>query len=150
MGAEVFQGSIFVDAAPEDVFVYFTQAEALAAWMGDRAVVEPRPGGRFVLHFNDRVVEGCYISVEFPRRVVITWGRHGSVRLPPGGSTLEVSFAPEGSGTRVTVVHDGLPDPERELHAWGWAHYLPRLASVVLGRAVDAHHVPPHLVEGAD
>lgn len=150
MGAEVFEGSIFVEASPGDVFRYFTEAEAIASWMGDRAVVEPRAGGRFVLHFDDRVVEGCYVTVEFPRRIVITWGRHGSVRLPPGGSTLEVSFAAEGAGTRVTVVHDGLPDIERELHARGWAHYLPRLAAAAAGQRVDAHHVPAELVEGAD
>ena len=87
MAAEVFTGSIFVEASPPEVFRYFTEAEALASWMGDRAMVEPQPGGRFVLHFDDRVVEGRYVAVEFPRRVVITWGRHGSVRLPPGGST---------------------------------------------------------------
>jgi uncharacterized protein YndB with AHSA1/START domain len=150
VGAEAFRGSIFVDAAPEEVFPYFTEAEALASWMGDRALVEPHAGGRFVLHFDDRVVEGRYVAIEFPHRVVITWGRHGSVRLPPGGSTLEVSLMAEGSGTRVTVVHDGLPDPERELHARGWAHYLPRLATVAAGNAVDAHHVPGHLIEGAD
>lgn len=150
MGAEVFRGSIFIEAPPEEVFVYFTEAEALASWMGDRATVEPCEGGRFVLQFDDRVVEGRYVVVEFPHRVVITWGRHGSQRLPPGSSTLEVSFVPEGSGTRVTVVHDGLPEPERELHARGWTHYLSRLASVASSRAVERHRVPPQLVEGAD
>jgi uncharacterized protein YndB with AHSA1/START domain len=147
---DVFEGSIFIDAPPEEVFRYFTEAEALASWMGDSAVVEPQPGGRFVVHFDDRVVEGRYLAVEFPRRVVVTWGRHGSLRLPPGGSTLEVSFATEGSGTRVTVSHEGLPDAERDLHAMGWAHYLPRLAAAAAGAAVGAHHVPVHLLEGAD
>jgi hypothetical protein len=80
-------------------------------------------GGRFVVHFEDRVVEGRYPAVEFPRRVVVTWGRHGSVRLP---------------------------DAERELHAPGWAHYLPRLASAAGGATVEAHRVPRHLVEVAD
>jgi uncharacterized protein YndB with AHSA1/START domain len=147
---DVFEGSVFIDAPPEEVFRYFTEAEALAAWMGDRAVVEPQPGGRFIVHLEDRVVEGRYVAVEFPRRVVVTWGRHGSVRLPPGGSTLEVSFSRESGGTRVTVIHDGLPGAERELHAAGWAHYLQRLAAVAGGATVDAHHVPPHLIEGAD
>jgi len=146
VGADVFEGSIFVEAPPAEVFRYFVEPEALASWMGDRAIVEPRAGGRFVLHFDDRVVEGSYVAVEFPRRIVITWGRHGSVRLPPGGSTLEVSFTSEGSGTRVTVVHDGLPGSERELHARGWSHYLPRLAAVAAGGAVDAHQVPAELV----
>lgn len=150
MASETFRGSVHVDAPPEEVFAYFTEAEALASWMGDRAHVEPRPGGAFVLHFDDRVVEGRYLVVDFPRRVVVTWGRHGSVRLPPGGSTLEVTFTAEGKGTRVSVVHDGLPDPERALHALGWAHYLPRLEAVIGGHPVEAHHVPSRLTEGAD
>lgn len=150
MDAKVFQASILIDAPPEEVFPYFTEPDALTSWMGDRAIVEPRAGGRFVLHFDDRVVEGRYVAVEFPHRVVITWGRHGSARLPPGGSTLEVSFAPEGAGTRVTIMHDGLPDPERELHALGWAHYMQRLTAVAAGRAIDAHRVPASLVAGAD
>jgi uncharacterized protein YndB with AHSA1/START domain len=147
---DVFEGSIFIEAPPEEVFRYFTEAEALAAWLGDRAVVEPQPGGRFVLYFEDRVVEGRYLAVECPRRVVVTCGRHGSVRLPPGGSTLEVSFAAESGGTRVTVLHAGLPDVERELHAMGWAHYLPRLAAAAGGASVETHRVPRHLLEGAD
>lgn len=150
MGAEVFNGSIHVEAPPEEVFDYFTNAEALASWMGDRALVEPHPGGVFAIHFDDRIVEGRYLVVDFPRRIVLTWGRHGSVRLPPGGSTLEVTFTPEGNGTRVSVVHDGLPDPERALHALGWAHYLARLAAVAEGQLVDVHHVPAHLTEGVD
>jgi len=150
VGAEIFEGSVYVEAPPEEVFPYFTEAEALASWMGDRAVVEARPGGLLVLHFEDRVVEGRYLVVDFPRRVVVTWGRHGSVRLPPGGSTLEVTFSLEGTGTRVSVVHHGLPAPERALHALGWAHYLPRLALAAAGQPLAAHHVPSRLTEGAD
>lgn len=150
MGAEVYRGSIHVDAPPEEVFVYFTEAGALASWMGDSATVEPEPGGVLRIQFDDRVVEGRFLVLEFPRRIVVTWGRHGSVRLPPGGSTLEVTLEPEHGGTRVHVVHEGLPDPERELHAHGWAHYLDRLARVVAGASVEQHHVPAHLTEGAD
>lgn len=150
MGDNVFRSSIFVEAPREEVFRYFTEPEALASWMGDSAVVEPHAGGRFVLRFEDRLVEGRYVEVTFPERVVLTWGRHGSVRLPPGGSTLAVTFTAEANGTRVSVAHDGLPDHERELHALGWAHYLPRLAERAAGRAIDTHFVPRHLTEGAD
>ncbi len=150
MGAEVFEGSIYIEAPPEEVFVHFTEADALCAWMGDHAELEPRPGGRFVLHLGDRIVEGRYVVVDFPSRLVVTWGRHGSVRLPPGGSTLEVTLVRERQGTRVTVIHDGLPAPERILHARGWSHYLQRLGAVSEGRWIERHHVPAHLTEGAD
>jgi len=146
----VFRGSVFVEAPPEEVFVYFTDPEALASWMGDRAVLDPRPEGGFVLHIGDRVVEGRYEVVDFPRRVVLRWGRRGSVRLPPASSTLEVTFVAEGSGTRVTVSHDGLPALEREIHARGWAHYLARLVTVASGGVVPVHAVPLRLSRDAD
>jgi uncharacterized protein YndB with AHSA1/START domain len=118
--------------------------------MGDRASVDPRPGGAFVIQFDDRIVEGRYVLLDFPRRIVLTWGRHGSARLPPGGSTLEVTLTPEGTGTLVSIVHDGLPDPERALHELGWTHYLPRLAAVAAGKPVAAHRVPAQIRAEAD
>ncbi len=150
MGNDVYRASIFIEAPPEVVFTFFTQPEALTSWMGDAALIEPRPGGRFVLHFEGRVVEGRYLAVDPPRRVVITWGRRGSRGMPPGSSTLEVTLSPEADGTRVAISHDGLPPSERERHALGWRHYLPRLLAASEGRPPAAHHVPEELTRGAD
>src|SRR5262249_24641880 len=101
--------------------------------MGDRAVLDPRPGGEFTLFFGDRCVEGRYLELERPRRVVIAWGRRGSPSFPPLVSTLEVLLLPEEGGTRVQIVHHGLPDSERERHALGWRHYLQRLEMLSAG-----------------
>lgn len=150
MAAEPFRDSIHVEAAPDLVFDYFTRAEALVRWMGDRAVLDPRPGGEFTLLFDDRRVEGRYVEVDRPRRLVITWGRRGSRELPPFSSTLEVTFAPEGGGTRVSVVHHGLPDGEAARHALGWRHYLGRLQILGSGREPEPHHTPANLTAGAD
>ena len=150
MGAEPYRDSILIEAAPDVVFEYFTRPEALVRWMGDRAVLDPRPGGEFTLYFDDRCVRGRYVEVDRPRRLVISWGREGSLELPPFSSRLEVSFGPEGQGTRVSVIHHGLPQSETSRHALGWQHYLGRLRILGAGGEPEAHHVPVALTEGAD
>jgi uncharacterized protein YndB with AHSA1/START domain len=148
--AEPYRDSIFIEADPDCVFDYFTQPEALVRWMGDRAVLDPRPGGEFTLFINGRCVQGRYVEVDRPRRLVISWGRRGSRHMPPFSSTLEVSFASEGGGTRVSVVHRGLPQSEAARHALGWRHYLGRLRVLGSGREPEPNHAPPELSEGAD
>jgi uncharacterized protein YndB with AHSA1/START domain len=150
VAAEPYRDSILIEAGPTEVFEYFTDPEALVRWMGDRAVLDPRPGGEFTLFFDDRCVRGRYLEVDRPRRLVISWGRQGSRELPPFSSTLEVSFTPEGGGTRVSIVHHGLPESEAPRHALGWRHYLGRLRTLVSGQEPGPHHTPPALTEGAD
>jgi len=131
--AEPYRDSIYIAAEPQVVFDYFTKPEALVRWMGDRAFLDPRPGGEFTLGFGGNTVEGRYIEVHAPSRLVISWGRGGSYEFPPHSSTLEVILRPEGDGTRVSIVHSGLPDTELSKHAAGWRHYLARLVMAVTG-----------------
>jgi uncharacterized protein YndB with AHSA1/START domain len=147
---EPYRDSIYIEAEPNEVFDYFTRPDALASWMGDRAVLDPRPGGEFTLYFDDRCVEGRYVQVDRPHRLVITWGRQGSRQMPPLSSTLEVSFVAEAGGTRVSIVHHGLPESEATRHALGWQHYLPRLKLVGEGHEVAPHHTPSTLTDGVD
>jgi uncharacterized protein YndB with AHSA1/START domain len=149
VAVEPYRGSIHIAAEPAVVFEYFTEPDALVQWMGDRAVLDPRPGGEFTLHFGDRCVEGRYLVVDRPRRLVIAWGRRGSRELPPLKSTLEVTFAPEGDGTRVEVVHSGLPASETPRHELGWKHYLGRLELLASGVAPGPHATPSALTDGA-
>lgn len=150
MAVEPYRDSIYIDADPDLVFDYFTQPEALVRWMGDRAVLDPRPGGEFTLYFDDRCVQGRYAVLDRPHRLVITWGRLGSRELPPFSSTLEVSLAREHDGTRVTIVHHGLPESESARHALGWKHYLRRLSQLGGGVEPDAHATPRELTRGVD
>ena len=71
MTADPYRDSIHIAAEPDLVFDYFTSATALARWMGDRAVVDPRPGGQFTIFFGDRQVQGRYLELDRPRRLVI-------------------------------------------------------------------------------
>jgi len=150
VASEPYRDSIHIAAQPRVVFEYFVDPRSLVRWMGDDAVLDPRPGGRFTLVIGGRTVEGRYLHVEPPRRVVISWGRQGSRELPPEASVLEVDLTEEDGGTRVSIVHSGLPDSESTGHALGWQHYLRRLQVAAAGGEPGLHVVPPSLTEGAD
>jgi uncharacterized protein YndB with AHSA1/START domain len=109
------------------VFRYFTEPDSLIRWMGDRAVLDPSPGGEFSLDVNGVPIRGRFLEVEPPRRLLISWGHAGSTILPPGSSTVEVTLTAIAGGTRVGVVHRDLPPEVAVQHASGWHHFLDRL-----------------------
>jgi uncharacterized protein YndB with AHSA1/START domain len=131
--ATPYTASVHIDAAPERVFDYFTKPEAILRWMGDYAALDPTPGGQFTLDINGVPVRGQYLEIDRPRRLLLSWGHAGSERLPPGASTVEVTLTPHDGGTRVTIVHAGLPEPEDRQHRLGWPHFLERLVLAAAG-----------------
>lgn len=133
MTSDPITASIHIDADPARVFDHFTRAEALAAWIAEHAVVDPRPNGEFALDIRGVPVRGRYLVVEPPTRLVISWGHAGSDRLPPGASTLEVRFDAVDGGTMVHILHSGLPEPEASRHRAGWLHFLDRLRTAAGG-----------------
>ena len=98
MTADPYRDSIHIAAEPDLVFDYFTSATALARWMGDRAVVDPRPGGQFTIFFGDRRVQGRYLELDRPRRLVISWGRAGSAASRPGQASWKSPSPPTTAG----------------------------------------------------
>jgi uncharacterized protein YndB with AHSA1/START domain len=127
---------IFIDAAPADVFGYFTDPVLMVRWMGREAKLDARPGGGYRVEINDLTTAvGEYVAVEPPNRVVLTWGWLGSETVPPGASTVEVTLTPADGGTRVRLVHRHLPaaGEERAKHEHGWSHFMSRLAVVGSG-----------------
>lgn len=125
--------SIDIEAAPQEVFDYLVTPAGMTAWMGQRAVLEPHPGGVFEIDIAGSPIRGEYLEVAPPHRVVVSWGVAGSADLPPGGSTVAFTLSATPTGTRVEVVHSGLPDPLLAGHADGWAHFLARLEVVAKG-----------------
>ena len=132
---------VVLPAPPSEVFDMFVDAEKLVRWIGISADLEARRDGRFRFELMPgQYCEGRYVIVDRPHRVVFTWGwSNPGMGVPPGSSTVEVTFEPKGSGrsTRLRLVHRGLPDGDRGrlLHNDGWTRFLARLQSVVAGEA---------------
>lgn len=138
--------TMHITVPPEDVFPYFTDPARYVQWMGSEAKLEPEPGGMYRVHMSDGFqAAGRFLRVEPPHLVVFTWGfadedaaqhvKHkqteasGGGAMPPGSTYVTVSLQDANGGTRLTLRHDDLPNPElREGHRVAWETYLPRLA----------------------
>jgi uncharacterized protein YndB with AHSA1/START domain len=131
--ADAVTASVLVEAQPEAVYEYFTRADAMVLWMGQYASLEARPGGEFAVDINGTPVRGRYLELEPPGRLLISWGFAGSDSLPAGASILEVLLTAQDGGTRVEIIHRGLPPAEVANHSRGWQRYLGRLATRTAG-----------------
>ncbi|MDN5857883.1 MAG: SRPBCC domain-containing protein [Pseudonocardia sp.] len=134
-----FVHEVRIEAAPEVVFRYFTDADRHTRWLGRRATLDPRPGGVYRCAVNDTVtIVGEYLHVEPPKLVVFTWGFDGDAAVPPGSSTVTVTLTPDAEATLLRLVHTGLPHPALAPHGKGWAGYLNTLAGCVSSDPVSA------------
>ena len=126
-GAGAIAREISIDAPPEIVFSYLTDPAKHRLWQGSEVELDPRPGGALRISFvPGYVAVGTYLEVEPPTRLVYTWGwaEEGSAVLPPGASTVEVTFEPAGAATLLRIRHSGLPEDTFEFHGDGWDETL--------------------------
>lgn len=130
---------ITIAARPETVFRLLTDRNEYVRWKGELAELEPRAGGTYHVDFKEKgIVDGKFVEVIPSRRVVFTWGWKDSAIVPPGSSTVEIDLEPDGQGTRLRLVHRGLPEGAVASHAEGWEYFLPRLTNVAEGRDAGA------------
>ena len=136
--------SIDIEAPPEVVFAHLVTPERMVAWLGQRATLDPVPGGAFAVDVNGTPFRGEYLEVEPPKRVVVSWGLAGSDDFPIGSSRVEFTLVATDTGTTLRLLHTALPDTRLRSHSAGWTHYLARLDLAATGRdpGVDMF-VPP-------
>ncbi len=129
--------TIELEHPPARVWAAITTAEGLAAWFGDRAEIDLRPGGVGQLvwtaegHRQDLRVE----RLEEPRVFGFTWRIDGLPQDDPRRTYVEFTLEPVPTGTRLHLVETGFaqlgPD-EHGAHGGntaGWAHELGELAA---------------------
>jgi uncharacterized protein YndB with AHSA1/START domain len=123
--------------APDEAFEMFVDPARLVRWIGLSAELEPHPGGRFRFEvMPGQFCEGRYEIVDRPHRLVFTWGWvDESMGVPPGSTSVEVTFTRAGDSTTLRLVHRGLGAGARPLHDDGWTRFLHRLTAVATDRA---------------
>jgi uncharacterized protein YndB with AHSA1/START domain len=129
-----FRTSIDIEAPPEVVFAHLVTPERMVTWMGERADLDPLPGGRFAVDVSGVPFRGEYLEIERPHRVVVSWGMAGNDDFPPGASRVEFTLQPTPRGTTLHLVHTGLPPRAASRHRQGWIHYLARLRLAAAGK----------------
>jgi uncharacterized protein YndB with AHSA1/START domain len=126
---------ILIDATPDTIWPYLTEADKHVEWEGTQVELDPRPGGIYrVLVAGQFQSAGEFVEVVPHERLVYTfgWEQEGNP-ISPGSTTVEVTLHAEGTKTRLRLVHRGLPDEAVEPHIQGWTHYLDRLAQRAAG-----------------
>jgi uncharacterized protein YndB with AHSA1/START domain len=125
-----------IAARPETVFSFFTDRDKWLSWMGKDGEFAFAPGGAFRSNINaDHIAVGEFVALDPYHRVVFTWGwLDDAMPVPPGSSTVEVTLAPDGEGTLLTLIHRDLPAPTGAQHFEGWTHYVDRLVDRAEGR----------------
>lgn len=111
---------ITVNATPERAFRVF--AEQFDSWWPRshhigasemaKAVIDPDEGAWYELGVDgSRCTWGAVLAYDPPTRLILEWrigGKWGLEEDPAAVSEVEVSFAPEGDATRVTLEHRNL------------------------------------------
>jgi uncharacterized protein YndB with AHSA1/START domain len=117
--------------APQDLWSAVTEPDRVARWL---APVEGdlRPGGAFVVHFDDDDAHFVVDTCEAPRTLTVRWqGRTGS-------TLVRVSVLPLGEQrSRLVLVHERLSGTQAPEYAGGWHWHLDTLDGFLSDREVE-------------
>lgn len=118
-------------------------AEVFDAWLGarvpgspwqehDELILQPHRDGLWYWKIHGIGHYGRFLEVDRPGRLSLTWVASTTLGWE---TTLTTTFEPHGQGTRMTLVHTGLPDNEGGRgHEEGWTSFLETFARSLPGR----------------
>lgn len=130
-------------ASRQRVFRAWTEPELLMRWFveddGDMQVCELdlRAGGRYRFEGTAGgrpwALEGVFLEVDRPARLVYTWKWEDDPSLGgPGDTVVTVEFRDLGKETELVVTHEGFTNElARQEHDRGWIGCLDRLGGLV-------------------
>jgi uncharacterized protein YndB with AHSA1/START domain len=134
-----------IETSLDVVYRAFTNASCLREWLSDGASTLPKPGGRIMMWWNSGYfTAGEYLVLEPGHQIVFTW--HG--KAEPATTEVSVHLTPEGSGTKVVLIHSGIGsdvswnDVRNEINR-GWEKGLENLASILeVGKDLRIYNRP--------
>jgi uncharacterized protein YndB with AHSA1/START domain len=134
--------SVEIARTPERVFQALSSREIVDWWVNPGVFDtrewsgDVRVGGRWrasgIARGAPYALEGEFLEVDPPRKLVQTWHRQGTPGAP---STLTYLLEPIAGGTRLTVRHAGIAAPDqRNTIGAGWRTSCDRLSEILPSR----------------
>ncbi|WP_381793218.1 SRPBCC family protein [Streptomyces niveus] len=117
---------------PQRVWDAITRPAHLAKWFPSEVSVDLRPGGEIGFHFPGEpgpgpAMTGLVTDVDEPRLFAFTWGE----------DHLRWEIAPDGDGSRLSLVHTFGDRFGAASFASGWQVCVTALGQLLAGRPVD-------------
>jgi uncharacterized protein YndB with AHSA1/START domain len=134
------------DAAQRAVWDAWTDPAIVRRWWGSdpdgvvtSAALDVRPGGRFVISFQDssgdlHTCTGEYLRVDELTELDFTWSWLDETNPP---SRVNVVFAADEHGTRMRFVHGELRGGSDHDYAQGWRRTFAKLDGILAASAKD-------------
>lgn len=130
--------TVEIKKPPARVWTALTTAEGLAAWFGETATIDLRPGGAATMTWSGGHRAQMRVErIEEPSVFGFTWHIAGLPDDDPRRTYVEFTLEPDGAdGTRLTVTETGfaqLPDEQHraafEGNTGGWTSELDELVA---------------------
>ena len=121
------------------LLTWFTDAVKLNRWWGEEAMIEPRPGGLFLVHWPpmDLTLRG---TVGLATDDSFMWSWSWDHEPDRSARAVVAQVLPDESGARLRITHgpyraDGPlaadDAADRDSHREGWLYFLPALREAI-------------------
>ena len=144
---DLIEREVLIEASRERVWATLTDPEHIAGWFGDKAEMDPRPGGKAAFGWRDHGTHHAVVQrADPPSLLSYRWARDVDTEPAEGNSTLvEFSLTDVFAGTLLRVVETGFAslhateaeqDKALRNNAEGWQSELAELKEYAERRAV--------------
>jgi uncharacterized protein YndB with AHSA1/START domain len=106
---DMIEREVLIDASRERVWAVLTDPKHIAGWFGDKAEMDPRPGGKAAFGWSEHGTHHAVVErAERPSFLSYRWARDIDTEPAAGNSTLvEFSLTEIVAGTLLRVVETG-------------------------------------------
>ena len=130
------------------VFSALTDPAKMARWFfgmngPSKVANDLRPGGRYTIEMLDNQPScrptGTYLEIVPPEKLVFTWS---SGHSGPAETKVTIELIAQGTGTKLVLTHELLPEDQVAPHREGWIVCLDHLELFLAGKPVAAAAAP--------
>jgi uncharacterized protein YndB with AHSA1/START domain len=115
-----FKISTTLPAKPKEVYKAWLNSKEHAEFTGDKAVIDPKVGGRFNA-FGD-YIEGKNLELKPGKLIVQAW-RTNEFPNDSEDSKLELTLEEVAGGTKLTLKHSNIPEGHGTRYRDGWKEF---------------------------